>query len=71
MEPCSALTLLGLICVLGCYARTNVNLRGHDEGDEESSIQFTKYQTYDITRNRPSLIPTWDAEKDAFIGSVG
>ena len=42
----------------------------HDEGDEESSTQFTKDETYDMTRGGARLILSYDANKEAFIGTV-
>ena len=43
---------------------------GHDEGDEESGQQFTKDETYDMTRRGARLILAYDANKEAFIGTV-
>ena len=42
----------------------------HDEGDEESGTQFTKDETYDMTRRGARLILSYDANKEAFIGTV-
>ena len=40
------------------------------EGAEESGTQYTKADTYDETRGGARLLLTYDADQDAFVGTV-
>ena len=41
-----------------------------DDGDEESGTQFAKDSVYDETRSGARLILSYDADADAFVGTV-
>ena len=41
-----------------------------DDGDEESGSQFAKDDVYDKTRSGARLILSYDADADAFVGTV-
>ena len=70
MKTYFALILLTLICIMGCGGNDATTELMHDEGDEESGMQFTKSETYDMVRRGARLILSYDAGVNAFVGSV-
>ena len=58
------LTIIAVISLMmGC---DQTNTTTHDEGDEESGQQFTKSETYDMTRRGARLILNFDPYNQPF-----
>ena len=62
-------TIIAVISLMiGCDQSTSTLT--HDEGDEESSQQFTKNETYDMTRRGARLMLNFDPTTNLFNGTV-
>ena len=63
------LTIIAIISLMIGCDQTN-RTTTHDEGDEESGQQFTKSETYDMTRRGARLILNFDPMTNLFNGTV-
>ena len=63
----AASAIMLFTCISGCSKTEELSV---DDGDEESNVELTLTDTYDKVRNGARLILNYEAQSNAFKGTV-